>query len=334
MSQPQVSIIIVYWNSAKYIPRCLESLSLQTFQDFEIILVDNGSSDNGIAGLEKAQPKFNLKVEHLTSNLGFAAANNLGARLACGKWLALLNADAFPEPDWLEKLLYAAKENPEYLFFSSRQIQANKPEFLDGTGDVYHISGLAWRRHYSLSSNQFGLQAEEIFSACGAAALYSREEFLHVGGFDEDYFSYFEDVDLGFRLRLYGARCLYVSEAIVHHVGSASTGKLSDFVVYHGHRNLVWTYLKNMPTALMLLCFPLFLAMNSYFLISFSLKGRGSVIWRSKRDAWRGLSNVMRKRKEIQHNRQVPLAALWRVMERSLLTPIYVSIRRRRILGS
>jgi GT2 family glycosyltransferase len=330
---PIVSIIIVTWNSQTVLSTCLDRLSKQTFHDFEVILVDNGSNDGSLEQLHIKYPNLDLRIEELGSNLGFAAANNIGARLARGKWLALLNADAFPEPDWLEKLLCAAEENPGYLFFSSRQIQANKPEFLDGTGDVYHISGLAWRQHYSLPSKQFGLQAEEVFSACGAAALYSREEFLQVGGFDEDYFSYFEDVDLGFRLRLNGTKCLYVPEAIVHHVGSASTGKLSDFVIYHGHRNLVWTYLKNMPTALMVLYFPLFLAMNSYFLLSFSLKGRGPVIWRAKRDAWRGLSNMLRKRKEVQHNRRASITSLWRVMERSLLAPIHISIQRRRFLN-
>jgi GT2 family glycosyltransferase len=123
---------------------------------------------------------------------------------------------------------------------------------LDGAGDEYHVSGLAWRRFYNHLANGYGLKPEEVFGACAAAAMYRREDFLKIGGFDEDYFSYFEDVDLSFRLRLAGGRCLYVPDAIVHHVGSASTGKLSDFVVYYGHRNLVWTFFKDMPGTLVL----------------------------------------------------------------------------------
>src|SRR5512135_1918794 len=104
-SSPLVSIIIVSWNSGKHLPRCLESLSQQTFRDFETILVDNGSKDNSIDHLEESHPGIELRVERLAENLGFTAGNNIGARLARGEWLVLLNADAFPEPDWLEELV-------------------------------------------------------------------------------------------------------------------------------------------------------------------------------------------------------------------------------------
>ncbi|MHB8779332.1 MAG: hypothetical protein ACYC6R_16475 [Anaerolineales bacterium] len=93
---------------------------------------------------------------------------------------------------------------------------------MDGTGDSYRVSGLAWRNGYNLPADTYGLEQKEIFSPCAAAALYSREEFLSAGGFDEDYFSYFEDVDFGFRIRLGGGKSLYVSEAVVSYVGSAS----------------------------------------------------------------------------------------------------------------
>src|SRR6185436_1800580 len=142
------------------------------------------------------------------------------------------------------------QENPKFTFFSSRQIQYNRPELLDGAGDEYHVSGLAWRRYYNHIEKEYGIKPEEVFGACAAASLYLREDFLKVGGFDEGYFSYFEDVDLSFRLRLVGRRCLYVPAAVVCHVGSASSGKVSDFVIYHGHRNLVWGYFKNMPALL------------------------------------------------------------------------------------
>ncbi|HAW51440.1 MAG TPA: glycosyltransferase family 2 protein, partial [Flavobacteriales bacterium] len=97
--------------------------------------------------------------------------------MAKGKWLALLNADAFPEPDWLEKLVQAAEENPEYSFFSSRQIQANNPKLMDGAGDAYHISGLAWRNGYNHKVSDYGHEQKEVFSACAAAALISRDLF-------------------------------------------------------------------------------------------------------------------------------------------------------------
>ena len=135
---PLASVIIVTWNSAAHLPRCLASLSVQTFKDFEIILEDNGSTDGSAEGLERRWPALRLRVERLGENKGFAAANNLGARLARGHWLALFNSDAFPDPDWLEKLLQAAERYSEFSFFVSRQLQANAPYLLDGTGDVYH----------------------------------------------------------------------------------------------------------------------------------------------------------------------------------------------------
>lgn len=298
--------------------------------DFEVIIVDNGSTDDSLKRLDERRTVFPMRVEHLGSNLGFSAANNIGARFARGKWLALLNADAFPEPDWLEKLLRTAEENPQYSFFSSRQVQANKPELLDGAGDIYHISGLAWRRYYNFPINKFGHQPENVFSACGAAALYLREDFLQAGGFDEDYFSYFEDVDLGFRLRLAGKKCLYVPEAVVHHVGSASTGKRSDFSVYYGYRNMIWTFFKDMPSPLIWFFLPVHLATLLLFVGYLSMRGQGKVILRAIRDAVRGLPGVIKKRKVIQKNKKIKPSELLKVMSTGFLEPYREFVLRNR----
>ena len=206
---PLVTILILFWNSEKHLPVCLERLSSQTHRNYEIIIVNNGAIREQIAGLETDK----LHIHHLNSNLGFAVANNIGARLARGQWLVLLNADAYPESDWLEKLLRAAEQNPDYSVFSSRQIQYNAPHLLDGAGDAYHISGLAWRNGYKLPSKTYGLEQKEVNSPCAAAALYSREAFLNACGFDEDYFSYFDDVDLDCRLRLIYVKVWSVHEA-------------------------------------------------------------------------------------------------------------------------
>ena len=172
-SQPLISIVLVAWNSANYLPRCFESLLAQTIQDFEVIVIDNGSKDDGCVGLQEKYFSFILYVERFDTNLGFSRSNNLGAKLAKGKWLTLLNTDAFPEPEWLEHFLEAAHTRPN-AFFSSRQIQADTPEFLDGEGDVYHVSGLAWRNSYGARMYPLN-EIQEVFSACGAAALSPRE---------------------------------------------------------------------------------------------------------------------------------------------------------------
>ena len=314
---PLVSVIVVYWNNRKTIVQCLSALAAQTMTDFEIVLIDNGSTDEGLKDLAHQFPQLDLRIERLSANQGFAIGNNIGARLARGQWLALLNADAFPTPDWLANLLDAAQRQPEFSFFASCLLQANDPSRFDGAGDVYHITGLAWRRFHNQPLTPAGLIEEEVFSPCGAAALFRREAFLSVGGFDEDFGSYHEDVDLGFRLRLLGERCLYVPRAIVYHVGSVSFGKKSHFVVYHGHRNLVWTYIKNMPTRLFWQYLPAHLFATVFYLIYYSLNGNAQAIWQAKIDALRGMPNALRKRRKVQRTVRVHISDLDRVFEHS-----------------
>jgi len=328
---PRISVILITWNSAVYLPRCLDCLEAQTLKDFEVVLVDNGSTDGSLDGVESRWPGLTLHVERLDENRGFAAANNIGARMARGHWLALLNADAFPEPDWLAQLLRAAENNPEFTFFASRQIQANAHDLLDGAGDAYHISGLAWRRCAGFPAAQFGLEPEEVFSPCAAAALYPRQAFLQVGGFDEDFFSYHEDVDLGFRLRLQGFRCLYVPDAVVQHIGSAALGAQSDFALYHWQRNFIWSFIQNMPSALLWEALPAHLMANIIHIVGYTIRGRGKVVLKAKKDALRGLSRTLRKRQEIQKTRKVSSVELLRTMERGWLQPYLLGYHIRKI---
>jgi GT2 family glycosyltransferase len=317
---PKVSVVIVCWNSAAYLPRCLQALEAQTYRDFEVILVDNASTDASTTGVVTRYPSLHMRVERLGANLGFAAASNVGARLGQGPWLALLNPDAFAAPDWLEKLLRATAAYPG-SFFASRQIQAARPLLLDGEGDVYYSSGLALRRNYNIRHFTPG-PPREVFSACAAAALYPRQDFLAAGGFDEDYFAYHEDVDLGFRLRLFGLRCFLVPDAVVHHVGAASSGFRSGFAVYHGHRNLVWTYAKNMPAPWFWLYMPLHLATNLVSILYFLLVGHGASIVRAKVDAVRGLPSALRKRLLIQARRRVRGSEVVRHMNTNPVGPL------------
>jgi GT2 family glycosyltransferase len=332
VSIPAVSIIIVNWNNLLHLPRCLTGVMNQTFNDFEVLLIDNGSTDSSVDVLEKRWP--GIKVTRLGRNAGFAAANNIGARLAQGNWLALLNSDAFPEPDWLGNLFNATGNNPEYCFFASRQLQAEAPDLLDGTGDVLHISGLAWRRYSGFPASHFGLESGEVFSPCAAAGLYSRQAFFQAGGFDEDFFNYHEDVDLGFRLRLSGFRCLYVPNAVVKHVGSASTGTQSDFAIYHWQRNMVWSFVQNTPAALLWRALPAHLIGNVILLIGFILRGRGKILLKAKTDAVRGLPRAFHKRKEIQKNRKISNLDLWRTMEHGFLKPYLLGSHARKIRRS
>lgn len=324
-----VSVIIVTWNSGELIRKTLNALGKQTYPIHEVIVVDNASTDSSADGLEKCY--HGAKVIRLDQNIGFAAANNYAARLTSGdcNWLAMLNPDAFPEPDWLESLTDAVRMHPEYKFFGSRLMNANQPSMIDGTGDINHISGLVWRDGHENEANASMFKVKEIFSPCGAAALYSKEAFVDANGFDEDYFCYVEDVDLGFRLRLLGYRCLFVPESLVYHIGSATTGDGSDFSIYHGHRNLVWTYVKNMPSVLFWLFLPLHILLNIFTIIWFGLRGKFSVILRSKVDAFRGIPRMWEKRRAIQKKRKASLRDIWRVLNKSFLPRFTTKIRKR-----
>lgn len=317
--QTRVTTIIVNWNAGDLLVRCVAALLSQTLLPHEIIVVDNASTDGS---LKEILDKFpSVRVFESTQNLGFAAANNLAVQEAssASEWVALLNPDAFPEPGWLEALLCAAIDHPECAILGSRLMDANSPGVVDGIGDVYHASGLVWRAGHGTLLGENESEAREIFSPCAAAALYRKDALLAAGGFDEDFFCYVEDVDLGFRLRLLGHRCWYVPDSVALHVGSAVTGRRSDFSVYHGHRNLVWTFVKNMPGVLFWLLLPLHLALNLVSIIRFVLRGQGAVILRAKRDAVLGLPKMWRKRQQIQEARVASVRDIWRALDKRLL---------------
>jgi GT2 family glycosyltransferase len=324
---PVVSIVVVNWNGAQVLPRCLEALSAQTYRDFEVIVVDNGSTDGSTDDLEAHWS--GVRVLRLGENKGFAVANNLGAVEARGRWLVLVNNDAFPETKWLEILIEATQQYPEYTFFGSRLVQYHNPEMMDGAGDVYHISGLAWRRYYNHPVSEIKHQVEEIFGPCAAAAMYLRKNFLKVGGFAEYYFSYHEDVDLSFRLRLAGYRCLYIPDAVVKHIGSATTGVQSDFAVYYGHRNLVWSFFQNMPTRLLWKYLLAHIVANLIYLVYYSSRGQARAIWRAKWDAFRDLPAALRRRRGIQESCAVGPVEIDRVVEHGWLGPYILGFRSR-----
>ena len=313
---PTVAVVIVNWNSWALLARCLQALAAQTFQGFSVTIIDNASQSEPPADLLAAYPTARL-VRH-PSNIGFAAANNLAVNQYTGHspWVALLNPDAFAQPDWLAQLMQAAQTHPYGAVFASRQLNATDPTLIDGDGDCYHVSGRAWRSGYGqpvTSHRPAGLPVRPVFSPCGAAALYRRSAYVEAGGLDEDFFCYFEDVDLGFRLQLAGYPCLLVPTAVVHHVGSASTGgQHGDFAVYHGHRNLVWTYFKNMPSLLFWLFLPLHLALNVWTLLHY--RQRLAVVWRAKKDALLGLPAMLAKRQHIQAQRRASVGSVWRAL--------------------
>jgi GT2 family glycosyltransferase len=314
--RPLIGVIIVNWNTFDVLERCLVALAEQRAPIHRTIVIDN-ASNNSLEELPNSRPA-NTRYIRLAENLGFAKANNLAmAELRDCKWVALVNPDAFLAPDCLEQLLVAAMQMPQAACFGAVTLMADNPALIDGIGDAYHASGLCWRMGHGKPISKIELADRPIFSPCAAAALYRRDIYEAVGGLDEDYFCYCEDVDLGFRLWLAGYECRLVPTAHALHVGSVSTGgQKSDFALYHGHRNLVWTFVKNMPGALFWLMLPAHVLMNLLTTLVYVCRGRGRVLLRAKWDAVRGLPRIWGKRREIQAQRKASIQRIWHLLEK------------------
>jgi GT2 family glycosyltransferase len=316
--EPAVAVIIVNWNGGAHLDDCLRALAAQSESGFTALVVDNGSEDGSQALVQALKdPRFELL--QLDSNTGFAHANNMGVRHCAGaELIALLNPDAFPEPDWLRELLLAARKFPHAGAFGSHLVDARDHAISDGTGDVYHVSGRAFRRDHGSPLASSLRPAAPIFSPCAAAALYRRAAWEQAGGFDDDFFCYLEDVDLGFRMRLLGWEAMHVPSSLCYHAGSALTGRRSDFSTYHGQRNMVWTFVKNMPSWLFWLLLPVHLLLNLLAPLAFVGRRQVRLVLRAKRDALRDLRSLWRKRQAVQARREVGAAAIWAVLDKSV----------------
>jgi len=252
---PWVRVVIVSYNPGERLVRCLAALAGQSHAGFEVVIVDNASSD-GSAALPLPDARFRRIAAG--ANLGFAAGVNLGARGCATPWLATLNPDAVPAADWLERLAAATRRHPGVVAFGSTQLREEAPDRLDGGGDAYSIFGLAWRGGFDQPASRIAGDCA-VFSPCAAAALYRRDAFVAVGGLAEDFFCYLEDVDLGFRLRQQGQRVIQVADARVVHAGSASAGRHSRFTLFHATRNGLFLMVRCLPLPLLLLALPLFI---------------------------------------------------------------------------
>ena len=310
---PLVSVVIVAYQSGPTLARCLAALRAQTFSDFEILLVDNASTDGAPQQAAAADPA--IRFLRPGANLGFAAGNNLAAREARGRWLVLLNPDAYARPGWLEALVAGTVRHPDVRCFTSLQMVADEPGLMDGAGDVMTSAGIPFRGGYRRRLPPM-LPEGEVFSACGAATLIDRDLFLGVGGFDERFFCYCEDVDLGYRLRLMGEATLLLPAAVVEHVGSASTGVGSDFSVFHGTRNRIWTFLKNTPPLLLWLTTPLHVAVTLGLLLLHVRRGDAPPVVRGIKAALKreALAPILASRRELQAARKVGSGAILRAM--------------------
>jgi N-acetylglucosaminyl-diphospho-decaprenol L-rhamnosyltransferase len=319
---PFISVIVLNYNGRDWLGPCLTALSTQSRAPaFEVVLADNGSTDGSVDFVRERFP-LAVIVEN-GRNLGFAGGNNAAARAARGSVLVFLNNDTVPAPDWLARLygVYAAVVQPALV--TSKIVRLDRPEIIDSAGDGYLRAGGAFKHGHGQSAGTVDI-TREVFGACGAAFMIGRDLFDRLGGFDERFFMVYEDVDLSYRARLAGARCFLAADASVRHAGSATLGALSAAAVFHGQRNLEWTWIKNTPGSLLVRSLPSHAFYSLAGVAHYVLKGRGLSALGGKIAALAGLPRVLAERRVVQQSRAIESPALERAMTRG-----WLSVKRR-----
>ncbi len=291
---PLVSVIIVNYNGRMYLDKCISSLMVQTYPAIEIIFVDNGSSDGSIEHMNKNFPS--VKIIATKENLGFAKGNNIGIKVANGELIATLNNDTKVTPEWVEELAKALKSDDNAGMCASKMLFMDAPEMINSTGICISRSGACWDRGmFKYDTGQYD-SFVDVFGACAGAAMYRKSMLEDIGLFDEDFCAYMEDVDLAFRGRLAGWKCLYVPKAVVYHAHGGTAGYGSDYTIYHGNRNIIWNVIKNYPAKLLITSLPWIIGRNLAVIPYYILKGHACAILRSKVDAIKGIPAMLAKR--------------------------------------
>jgi GT2 family glycosyltransferase len=242
----RVSVIVPNWDGLRWLERCLTSLRTQTFRDFKVYLVDNGSADGSVAFVTANFPE--VAVLALPRNIGFAGGVNAGFRAAAGEFLVPLNNDTEADLHWLERLVEAADRNPRVGMLASQIMDFTDRTRFDCLGDGYSRLGMSNKIAAGLQDIGAFSKPFEVFGACAAACLYRRSMLDDIGLYDEDFFAYMEDVELSVRARLAGYLCLAVPGATVFHVGSATHGgTASGFSVRLTTRNIYAIIARDIP---------------------------------------------------------------------------------------
>lgn len=308
----RVSVIIPNWNGRELLGPCLESLYLQEFNDFETVLVDNGSTDGSAAFVEKNFPQ--VRIIRLDENRGFSAAVNAGIANSDAPYVCLLNNDTEVDRRWLANLLSALAADPQAGSAASKVLFFSDPGSVNSAGDEFSLFGVAYQRR--LTQGDAGLfdQSQYVFSACGAAALYRRELFEKIGLFDDLFFAYQEDVDFGFRSQLAGYRCRFVPDAVVHHKYHKTSSKVAGLWIHLRERNKYFVLIKNLPAKFVPLCLPLFLLHEAFALVQAVRFNHVKAFFTARWEVWRYLPQLLHSRRQIQRQRLVSDAYLFGIM--------------------
>lgn len=329
MASPLVSVIVVNWNRRDLLRACLASLESQNFRDFEIIVVDNGSSDGSLELLRSAAFERIQTIKN-AENRGFCAANNQGIRAARGEFIALLNNDAEADPGWLEELLAAVCDAPDVGMVASKILTYEDRSVIDKAGHLIYLDGQNRGRGTGEPDRGQFDRVEETAWPDGCAALYRRSLFDQVGSFDEDFFAYADDAELGLRARIAGWRCLYIPTAVVYHHTGSTLGRYSAQRLFLIERNRLWLAAKLFPWWILALN-PLYFSLRAVMTARAAFAGHGELpnasarlgtfgllkcLIKAQGAALAGLPAMLRKRRAVNAFRKLTPAQTAALIER------------------
>ena len=308
----KATVVIPNLNGAGWLRDSIESVWAQTEQDFELIVVDNGSTDESLAIARSYVGRANYTLIENAENTGFSHAVNQGIRAAKGEFVALFNNDAFAEPDWLANLLAAAEQDERIFAVSSLMIRHFERELADDAGDYVTLLGFACKRGDGMKASRYQ-KACRVFSACGGAALYRKSILDKIGLLDEHFFAYFEDVDISWRANSLGYKNVYCPTARCYHICGATTGavRYNPFKSVQSGRNSILLPYKNMPILMFLLNLP-FLALG-YLMkaVMFRLRGYGPAYFQGFKEALKVMGRLEKPKFRLKNLPNYALIQLW-----------------------
>jgi GT2 family glycosyltransferase len=313
-----IHIVVPSWNGAARLAPCVRSLAVQDHPDFEIVVVDNGSTDDSAAVLDQLAIEIapvRLTVLRNDTNRGFTGGVNRGIRHALGAGavgIALFNDDAVAEPDWLSALAAVLDTEPAVAVATGRLLMKGG-QIVDSTGDFYTTWGLVFPRDRDEAALPVR-ESGDVFAASGGASLFRSSLFADVGMFDEDFFAYLEDVDFGFRAQLAGHRAYYVADAVAYHEQGATSRTMPGFATRQFFRNLPLLLAKNVPARLLPTVLPRFLLVYPLLAVYQFWRGQGLAALSGVAQSFVLVIRCLPRRRAIQRARRIDAAAVRRLL--------------------
>ncbi len=333
-----ISVVVLNWNGVQVVDQCLTSLDQQTYRPLEIILVDNASTDGSAELVRKRFPHVKLIVNE--RNLGFGGGNNVGIRASQGRYVMILNNDTRLDPRCIEEIKRGIEKDERYGSCASKILLKDEDNLIDAAGISVCPDGLSIGRGRLERGDRYDEEVE-VFAASGCACLYRREMLEDIGLYDEDFFAYADDTDMGWRAQLAGWKCIYNPKAIVYHFHSASSGTYSPLKAFLVERNRIWVAIKNFP--LPLLIFGQFYTFWRYMIQAYgAFAGKGAagrftsnfskrelvrILMKVYLSLWKVLPSMLKKRRAIQNKRRISNREIYELIRRFRISARAIAFR-------